>query len=199
MRDLAEAAGTSLGSTARTVDLLDRAGLLERDDTRRIAEVDWPEMIRRWAEEYELFGKRARVARFVCPRGLPRAVEQIKDSKLRYALSGSLAAQNWAPLADPAAGLVYVSDLDLFRKQVSVAEARDSADLLVIEPADDLPFQRRVDIDGVGYVAPAQACADLLVGPGRNPSEGLALLGWMQKNEKIWRPSPKRSAGSGSS
>jgi hypothetical protein len=36
-------------------------------------------------------------------------------------------------------------------------------------------------------VAPSQAVADLLTGPGRNPSEGEELLDWMRKNEGVWR------------
>jgi len=32
-----------------------------------------------------------------------------------------------------------------------------------------------------------RAVADLLTGPGRNPSEAEALLEWMKKNEDAWR------------
>jgi hypothetical protein len=44
-----------------------------------------------------------------------------------------------------------------------------------------------VEADGISYVAPSQAVADLLTGPGRNPSEAEALLDWMRKNEDAWR------------
>ena len=93
MRDLAKESGTSLGSTARTVEVLEREGLVGRDKERRISQVKWAEMIRLWTEEYQLFDRRARVGRFIALRGLPEAVEKIKGSGLDYALSGSLAAQ----------------------------------------------------------------------------------------------------------
>jgi hypothetical protein len=36
-------------------------------------------------------------------------------------------------------------------------------------------------------VAPSQLAADLLTGPGRDPSEGEELLSWMRDNEDAWR------------
>jgi hypothetical protein len=62
-----------------------------------------------------------------------------------------------------------------------------ATNLLVIEPADDKPFVRSFDDDGVRYVAYSQAAVDLLAGPGRMPQEGDALLEWMAANEDRWR------------
>jgi hypothetical protein len=51
-------------------------------------------------------------------------------------------------------------------------------------------YTRGREVDGVSYVALSQAVADLLTGPGRNPTEGEALLQWMQVNSEVWRARP---------
>ena len=51
VRDLAAAAGTSLGSTARTLDLLSREALLERSPLGVVVDVAWEPLLERWAAE----------------------------------------------------------------------------------------------------------------------------------------------------
>ncbi|MDY7106448.1 MAG: hypothetical protein S0880_35145 [Actinomycetota bacterium] len=41
--------------------------------------------------------------------------------------------------------------------------------------------------DGLRCVAPSPLAVDLLTGPGREPSQGEELLGWMKDNEDAWR------------
>ena len=42
-------------------------------------------------------------------------------------------------------------------------------------------------VPNLRLVAPTQLAADLLTGPGREPSEGNELLAWMSANEDAWR------------
>lgn len=187
MRDLEEVSGTSLASVSRIIDLLDREEMVTRKGRGPVEDVDWEELIRRWADDYRLTEKRSGVGRYLAPRGLDAVVGQLQNSNIEYAVSGTLAAQNWAPYAEATAGLVYVDDLEQFKKNIRVAEGSSTADLIVIEPRDDLPFVRSLRINETKFVAPSQACVDLLTGPGRNPEEGLELLRWMRSNESEWR------------
>lgn len=187
MRDLEQVADTSLASISRTIDFLDREALVTRNERGSIEDVDWEDLIRRWAEDYDLVAKRRRVGRFLAPRGLRAVVEELVDTDIAYAASGSLAAQKWAPYAEAVAGLVYVNDVDEIKREVGLVDATNRADVIVIEPEDDLPFLGVQEMDGLNVVAPSQACVDLLVGPGRNPEEGLELLRWMKANESNWR------------
>jgi hypothetical protein len=187
MRDLAEVAGTSLASTSRTIDFLDREALVTRNDLGSIIEVDWQGALSRWAADYELLKNRGRVTNLVAPRGLETALTKLRGWRSPYALTGSHAAQPWAPYADPRLGLIYTRDTAELQDRLGASPAQATPNMIAIEPKDDLPFMRTVERNGLRLVAPSQAVVDLLVGPGRNPSEGAELLRWMGSHESEWR------------
>jgi hypothetical protein len=58
---------------------------------------------------------------------------------------------------------------------------------MLLEPKGDFVFDRSAIDEGVRYVAPSQAVADLLTGSGRNPTEAEELLDWMRRYEDVWR------------
>jgi len=186
MRELAEYAGTSLGSTARMIDFLDREALVRRAAAGSVQDVDWSGVLRRWADDYDLT-KRRRVTRVLVPRGVEAIAEGLRVSSTSYALSGSLAARRVAPEAEARLGLLYAQDTDAVLAALRARASSGATNLLVIEPADDTPFVRSFDDEGVRYVAYSQAAVDLLAGPGRMPQEGDALLEWMAANEDRWR------------
>ena len=66
--------------------------------------------------------------------------------------------------------------------------------MVILEPLDPVVFDRAVDRDGLRCVAPSQLAADLLTGPGREPSQGEHVLTWMEKNEHVWRSAPPAPA-----
>lgn len=186
MRELAKYSATSLGSTARMVDFLDREALLRRDAAGSVEDVDWSGILRRWSEDYELT-KRRRVTRALAPRGVDAIEDGLRGSASTYAVSGSLAARRVAPEAESRLALVYAQDTDEILDELRARPSSAATNLLVIEPADDTPFVRSLDGDGVRYAAFSQVAVDLLGGPGRMPEEGDALLDWMAANEVRWR------------
>lgn len=186
MRELAEYSGTSLGSTARMIDFLDREALVRRDAAGSVEDADWSGVLRRWADDYDLT-KRRRVTRALVPRGVEATAEGLRASSTSYALSGSLAARRVAPEAEARLGLLYAQDTDAVLAALRARTSSGATNLLVIEPADDTPFVRSFNDQGVRYVAYSQAAVDLLAGPGRMPQEGDALLEWMAANEDRWR------------
>ena len=186
MRGLAEGAGTSLGSTSRTVDFLAREALIERDSANAIVDVAWRQLLERWAQDYDL-AKRRRVMALIAPRGASSIEDTLRGLGQTYAITGSLAATRWAPYADARLGIVYTPAAEDLRAALDLREAVGSPNVLVIEPDESLVFERMVEEDGLSFAAPSQVAVDLLVGPGRNPEEGLALLRWMEANEAQWR------------
>jgi hypothetical protein len=59
--------------------------------------------------------------------------------------------------------------------------------VLLIEPWDELVFERTRDQDGVVAVALSQCVVDLLTGSGRDPAQADALMTWMASHEDAWR------------
>jgi hypothetical protein len=186
IRDLAKAADTSLGSTARTVDFLDREALVVRDKSGTITSVSWGAMIERWAADYDLTRER-RVLRLFEPRDLSRVENVVSESGVRYVISGSLAARWHVSYAEPRVALVYTQDADLLAKRLALRQSDARSNVLLIEPRDDLVFLRTWTKEDKTYAALPQIAVDLLVGPGRNSEEGQALLRWMRDFEAEWR------------
>jgi hypothetical protein len=168
------------------IDFLDREALVRRDAAGSVEDVDWVEILRRWADDYELT-KRRRVTRALVARGVDAIEEGLRQSGSKYAVSGSLAARLVAPEAEARLGMMYAQDTDDVLAALRARPSDGPTNLLVIESADDTPFARSSDNDGVNYAAFSQVVVDLLSGPGRAPEEGDALLRWMAANEDRWR------------
>jgi hypothetical protein len=186
VRDLSTAAGASLGSTARTLDFLDREALIQRDPSGTVIGVDWKSLIERWAADYDLARNRG-VVRLIEPRGIERLEVLLREVELRYAISGSLAARWRAPYAELRLALVYTDESERMRERLNLRESEVRSNVLIVEPQDDLPFVRTWNEGGNVYAALPQVAVDLLAGPGRNPEEGKALLSWMKESENQWR------------
>src|SRR5690606_23655027 len=86
---------------------------------------DWSQVLRRWSDDYG-FIRTNQVTRWIAPRGLPGLLERIASTgeAIRYAVSGTLAAAEWAAYAPPRLAMIYAAD---------VSEAADRWDL---RPAD---------------------------------------------------------------
>lgn len=181
-RELAGYSGASLGSTARMIAFLDREALVRRDAAGSVEDADWSGILWRWADDYDLT-KRRRVTRALVPRGVDAIADGLRDSSTSYAVSGSLAARRVAPEAEARLGLLYAQDTEAVLAALRARASSGATNLLVIEPADDTPFVRSFDDQGVRYVAYSQAAVDLLAGPGRMPQEGDAPLEWIAANE----------------
>jgi hypothetical protein len=186
IRDLASRAGVSLASLSRTVDLLDRDGLIERSGRGPITDVDWQGVIRRWAKDYEIESSN-QVSTYLDPRGLATLAAKLGKLKRGYAITGALAAQRFSPIAPTRLAAVYVNDVVKWSERLELRPTDAGANVWLIEPYDSVVFDRTANRDGVVCVSPTQLAVDLLTGPGRNPSEGEELLLWMERNQDAWR------------
>jgi hypothetical protein len=194
VRQIAGLAGTDPGYVSRVLEMLGREDLVRRPPRGPVEEVEWAALLRRWTQDYSLLESN-RPFWFLDPRGVESFMEKLQtaagaDTGPRYALTGSLAARTVAPVAPARMGVCFVDDAVRLADQLGLTPVDTGANVLLIEPADSVVYERGREMDGLCCVALSQAVADLLTGPGRNPTEGEALLQWMQANSEAWRVRP---------
>jgi hypothetical protein len=186
VRELAHRAQVDAGYVSRLLSMLDREALLERGERNRVEKVNWAGLIRRWAEDAPL-AARGEQRLLLDPRGLTGLFARLPNAGTRFAVSGSFATAGLAPVAPARLAIVYVGDAMAAIGRLGLREAEAGSNVLLIEPLDDVVFERAREKDRVAYVAPSQAAADLLTSPGRGPAEAEELLSWMTANEGAWR------------
>jgi hypothetical protein len=186
VRELASRAQVSPATLSRVTDLLERDGVLTKDTRGGVEDLEWAACIRRWSQDYELRRSNA-AATYLDPRGLPALEAKLDRATWRYATTTSLAAQRFAPIAPTRTAVVYVNDALEAADRLKLRPADAGANVLLVEPYDEVVFERTLRRDGLITAAPTQVAVDLLTGPGREPSEGEELLDWMKENEDVWR------------
>lgn len=189
-RELADLTGNAPASISRVAELLERDAIITRTDPRGpIVSVDWKRLLRRWAVDYN-FSAANRMIPCLDPRGLPelrRKLQQIREGEFRYAVTGSLAANHYAGLAEPELATIYVSDRDDAMNRLRLRSADAGANVLIGQPFDPVVFDRTERSGGITYAPVTQVAADLMTGPGRGPAEAEGLTEWMEANEEVWR------------
>jgi hypothetical protein len=188
MRELVRVSQVSIGAGYRVVDFLEREGLAERADRGPIIIPRWDKVLRRWSEDYG-FVRNSRVTRWIAPRGLEGLLARAsKTDPSVYAVTGTVAAAEWASYAPARSAMIYVRDADSVAGEWKLRPAEAGANVMLAEPDVDVPFVRATaNMAGVQLAAPAQVVVDLLTGPGRSPQEAEELLEWMIANEPSWR------------
>lgn len=185
--ELAERAGASTGATYRVVEFLEEQRLLERAERGPITSVNWRAVLERWSSDYG-FAQSNTVETFLEPRGISAIRDRLRDAiDSEYAISGSMAAEGVAPYAPTRLAMIYVRDIKSVAKSLGLRATGTGANVALAAGEYDVAFERVRLVDGLRYAALSQVAVDLLNGPGRNPSEALALLDWMERNEPAWR------------
>ena len=121
------------------------------------------------------------------PRGLSNLFEKLSDADFSYAVTGSFAANRYAPLAEPRLAAIYAGDPSDAMKRLGLRPADAGANVVIGQPFDPVVFDRTECDAGVTYARVTQVAADLMTGPGRGPAEGEGLIEWMESNEEAWR------------
>jgi hypothetical protein len=186
LRDVAKRAGVDPGYASRIIDVLDREALVVRAQRGPITTVDWAGLLRRWSQDYSPF-QRQRVAWYLAPRGLPSVIDKLKTLSDRYAVSGSWAATQFAPIAPPRLLLLYADNPAAVAEQLEVKPTDAGANVALVAPRDPVVYERTSQKKGVTVAAISQIAADLLTSPGRGPNEAEALIQWMGEHENAWR------------
>lgn len=186
VRELATRARVPPATLSRVIDLLAREAVLTKDDRGGVADLDWIGVIRRWSQDYGLRRSNV-VTSYLDPRGLSAVAQKLAKVTWPYAATTSLAAQGFAPIAPTRTAVIYVADAIEAAERLALQPADAGANVLLVEPFDDVVFERTTLRGDLTIAAASQVTADLLTGPGREPSEGEELLRWMRVNEDAWR------------
>lgn len=185
--ELVERSGASTGATYRVVKFLEEEGLLERRQRGPVHSVSWRRIMERWSQDYG-FLRSAVVQSFLFPRGVEKLPGELRSlDDLGYVLTGSLAAQSIAPYAPPRVAMIYADDVSALAEHLGLRPVEKGANVLLAASRNDVAFVRARRVEGVMTAAPSQIAVDLLTGPGRLPSEGQAVLDWMEAHERDWR------------
>ncbi|MDF3310005.1 helix-turn-helix domain-containing protein [Rhodococcus sp. T2V] len=193
-RELVARSGVSTGATYRVLELLQEEELVSRTADKRFEVTDWPQLLRRWSRDYS-FVDNTQTYQLIDPRGVPALLKRLAKDKVpgfRYAVTGSVAAAEWAPYAPARAAFIYTDNLDeaarKWRLHPVDPDTAEAANVILGEPEYSVVFENtsRAE-DGYTIAAIEQVAVDLLSGPGRNPAEGEELIGWMQAHESAWR------------
>lgn len=171
------------------LEYLEREGLVVKEG-KRYGVTDWERLLRAWSADAS-FQTTTRVKAFIEPRGVDYFLGKLTEApKFPVAVTGSVAAKEWATYAPAKAAYVYVSSIQEAAEQWALRPNVAAPNVILLEPktVGDVPFVNTVRSPaGYPVAAPPQVAADLLNGPGREPAEGDYLIEWMKSNEERWR------------
>lgn len=185
--ELVRRSGASTGAAYRVVEFLEREAIIERTARGPITSVRWRSLIERWSDDYG-FQQSNGVSAYLHPRGISALLDELTRSQgLRYVITGSLAAHEFAPYAPPRLAMIYADDSGQLAERLALRAVDSGANTLLATGDYGVVFDRAVEIGGLRFVAPGQAAVDLLTGPGRSPAEAHSLLDWMEDHERDWR------------
>ena len=102
-------------------------------------------------------------------------------------MTGSFAAAQRAAVASSSLLFCYAESPSEIAERAGLVTATTAGNVYLCEPLDPVAFEHSWIESNVRYAALAQVAADCLTGPDRMPSEGDALLEWMEVNESLWR------------
>jgi hypothetical protein len=185
-QDVAARAKVSPALVSRLMRLLERDALVEREGRGIVRSVDWPALLRRWAEDYGFLRSNA-VSRYMALRGRPALLEQLRKTALRYTITGGVAAEQMKTAAPTRVTAIYTDRIGELARELELEPVSENPTVLLAEPWDDVVFERTTERDGLCYAAPTQVVADLLTSGDRYPMVAEAVLGWMKANEHEWR------------
>jgi len=187
VRELAEAMGVDAGYVSRVLRVLEDEALISRVPRGPVESVEWEPLLRRVVASYSLLDANTSSS-WVAAGGPDGFLSDIADVKRgRWAVTGSFGAARLAPVAAPAIAVVYASDPDRLARVGRLLPADRGANVILLEPYDEVVFERTWSADGLPYVSVAQLAIDCLTGMGRMPSEADALLRWMRTKPERWR------------
>jgi hypothetical protein len=200
--DLAEASDVSISYVSRLLDALDDDALITRH-ARLVTDVDWPQLIRTRASQYELLKANAYVP-MLAQRGPRSVLERLRENQSqirmigRTAITGSFAVREILPEAAAIGGqlMIYVGTrsrlladgvVERMADQLGLMRAETSAEVILLAAADHGVFERTRRVSGIHHVAMSQLAIDSVGGTGRMPAEGEALLSFMAMHVDEWQ------------
>lgn len=185
VRQIAMETDAHPGNVSRILGFLDRERLVRRTPTGAVSSVDWKALIERWSGDLQ---KDRRAESFLEPHGLNIVTKSVSESDLPYALTGSFAAAQLAPVVVPAAVDIYVRDIEEARAALSLRRSERIGNVRLIEAFDRVAFERSITTErNLRLACPTQIAADLLTLATRSLDEYSEFVAWMERHESVWR------------
>lgn len=184
VREIAMGTNVHAGNISRILEFIERERFIERTERGLVVAVDWESLLQRWSPDLQ---KERRSETFLEPRGIEIVTRRLSDWSSQYAITGSYAAAQLAPVAEPMAIDVYVRDIGEGREALSLRASDRVGNVRLVQAFDRVAFERTIERDNVILACPSQIAADLLTLPKRSSDEFTALIDWMKRNEQHWR------------
>lgn len=172
----------------RVFEFLATEAVITREPRGAVTGVDWRALLDTWTRDYR-FGSSNRTTSFLAPRGTLSVVERLGSLSERVAITGSMAARGLRAAPTRLLAL-YVEDVIGIAEKLDLREVDTGANVILVEPFDEVVFERTSKTDDLPFAAASQVVVDLLTGPGRWPEEAQPMLTWMRENEELWRARP---------
>lgn len=190
VRALGTAAGVGAATSSRVLDLLTRDALVDRSPDGTVTGVHKRSLLRRWTQDYGLTTTNVAVP-VLAPRGIDRTLTNLASYDGRYALTGSAALRAHLPEDEAAVTpfallTLYVDRAPAAQRALGLHPAPRGANVLLIEPFDDVVYRNSHHHDGLTYTAASQTTADLLTSIDRQPEEGEQLLAVLAAQDGEW-------------
>ncbi|MFF0265101.1 hypothetical protein [Kribbella sp. NPDC004536] len=184
--DLVTTTGIPAPLVRRVINRLEQDTLVRREAPGVVAVPDWLDLLYRWNQDSR-FSTEVRTTYWRSKRGVQGLLDRIPGTSVRYALSGTHAAQRWAPQTPNGPTVIYTPDAQLAATTWELVPAKTKS-IVLAEPAADVVYIRaRKTTDGLRLAAPSQVLSDLLTGAASSRNAGEPLTRWMQENEFEWR------------
>ncbi|MGW7679638.1 hypothetical protein ACWGID_02795 [Kribbella sp. NPDC054772] len=184
--DLVTTTGVPAPTIRRVVEQLDREDLVERTAPGVVAVPSWLALLRRWNRAAR-FGRNARLTYWRSKQPTGKLLDDLPGSSLRHAVSGTQAAQHWAPGTPNGPTVIYTPDAVAAATVWELIPAT-SRSIVLAETTEDIVYTRTRKTDtGLRLAAPAQVLSDLLTGAATSARVADPLTRWMQDHELEWR------------
>lgn len=194
VNDIEGVTGISRGYVSRILDRLAQEALIKREPRGAVETVEWPALLRLRGQSVDLFGVNT-TRTYVTRNGVRAAFESLAQSPVaeKVVVTGSFAAVRKAPVAAPTLLALYLvpdgrpPDFEEIEKELGLFVAEEGTDLALLWPSNERVVEDTWTEGGLRFVNLPQLVVDCLGGSGRMPSEGEALLDWMQANTGEWQ------------
>ena len=185
--DLAAALGTDPGYVSRLLSTVSEELLISRKARGPVERVEWESILRQMAITYALFDANE-TSNWVASAGPEQFLADLcAGDEEQWALTGSFAAADLAPVTAPTVAVVYCEDPDRVAQVTRLVPVHNRGNVILARPYNEIVFRRTWRSRDPVNASLAQVVVDCLTGPGRMPSEGEALLDWMRNNAPRWQ------------
>lgn len=194
IRELAKLSSSSAAAVSKLMPTLVDAGAIERSEDGTITRIRKRTLLDRWVADYSFTNGNGVVLDYIAPRGVARALEQIRGRD-DITVTGSAAAREYLPVGTtsvvPMTMLtIYADDITAAARSFGLVRAdRATSNVMITTPRDRILLtDAHVTASGLRIAPISQVLADLLTLPrGRLAQEAEQLIDILARSDDGWR------------